>query len=192
MEPAWRLKFIDGFKFTRSAFISILSHTKCVNDQGTKLDGINVPQYGSMVTKHFSSHSQMTEKVYATKIYPYLLMTRLACDQLRAYFLCHNYVPVFYHQSWLHSCQIDGRTDGQTDKVNPVYPPPNQLHWSGGYDNIQIVLPLMSDPVSMQRMMPIIYLYVYIYIYIYIYKHNEPRTSQIKHTSLNSADDVAV
>ena len=40
------------------SFISIFPHAKCVNDQGTKLDGINVPQYGSMVTKYFSNHSQ--------------------------------------------------------------------------------------------------------------------------------------
>ena len=38
-------------------------------------------------------------KFYATKRYHYLLMTRLACDQLGSYFLCHNHAPVFYHQS---------------------------------------------------------------------------------------------
>ena len=45
----------------------------------------------------------MKGKVYATKIYHYLWMTMLACDQLRAYFLSHNYVPVSYHKSRLSS-----------------------------------------------------------------------------------------
>ena len=49
------------------SFISILSHAICINNQGTKLDGINVPKYGSMVTKYFSSHSQNEGKVYVTK-----------------------------------------------------------------------------------------------------------------------------
>ena len=66
-----KVRLIDSFKFICSArsmgmfsssrfesFISILSHPKSVNSQGTKLDGINVPKYGSMVTKYFSSHSQ--------------------------------------------------------------------------------------------------------------------------------------
>ena len=79
-----------------------MSHAECVNSQGTKLDGINVPKYGSMVTKYFSSH-KMKRKVYATILYHYLWMTMLACEQLRAYFLCHNYVPVFYHKSRLYS-----------------------------------------------------------------------------------------
>ena len=45
----------------------------------------------------------MKGKVYATEIYHYLWMTMLACEQLRAYFLCHNYVPVFYHKWRLYS-----------------------------------------------------------------------------------------
>ena len=62
-----------------------------------RVDGINVPKFGSMVTKYFFQTLPNKGKVYATKICHYLLMTRLACDQLGAYFLCHNHVPVFYH-----------------------------------------------------------------------------------------------
>ena len=40
------------------SFISISSHAKCVNNQGTKLSRINLQKYWSMVTKYFSSHSQ--------------------------------------------------------------------------------------------------------------------------------------
>ena len=63
--------WVNCFKFISSArsmgmfsssrfesFISILSHAKCVNSQGTKLDGINVPKYGPMVIKYFFNHSQ--------------------------------------------------------------------------------------------------------------------------------------
>ena len=48
----------------------------------------------------------MKGEAYAPNIYHYLLMTWLACDQLRAYFLCHNYVSVFYHKSGFYSWQI--------------------------------------------------------------------------------------
>ena len=51
---AWEMFSPSWFE----SFISILSHAKCVNNQGTKLNGINLPKYGSMVTKYFFSHSQ--------------------------------------------------------------------------------------------------------------------------------------
>ena len=66
------------------------------NNQGTKLDGINVLKFVSMVTKYFPGIAKKKGKVYATKRYHYLVMTRLACGKLGAYFLCHNYVPVLY------------------------------------------------------------------------------------------------
>ena len=94
---AWEMFSPSRFEL----FISILSHAKCVNNKGTKLNGINLPKYGSMVTKYVSTHSQ--NERYAPKIYHYLLMTRTACDQLRVYFLCDNYVSVFYHKSRLYS-----------------------------------------------------------------------------------------
>ena len=46
---------------------------------------------------NFPGIAKKKDKVYATKKYHYLLMTRLACDQLGAYFLGHKDVPVFYH-----------------------------------------------------------------------------------------------
>ena len=67
------------------SFISKLLSAKCVNNQESKLDENNVPKFGSMVTKYFSSHSQNVS----------LSSYGLACDQLWAYFLCQNYVPVF-------------------------------------------------------------------------------------------------
>ena len=99
---AWEMFSPSRFE----SFISILSHAKCVNNQGTKLNGINLPKYGSMVTKYFSTIAKMKDKAYAPKVYHYLLMTSLACDQLWAHFLCHNYVSVFYHKSRLYSWQI--------------------------------------------------------------------------------------
>ena len=49
----------DMFSLVKfESFISILSNAKYVNNQGTKLDGSNVPRFGSMVTEYFSSHSQ--------------------------------------------------------------------------------------------------------------------------------------
>ena len=78
-----------------ASFISILSHAKCVNNQSMKLNG-NI----------FPAITKMKGKAYAPKIYHYLLMTRLACDQLWAHFLCQNYVSVFYHKSRLYSWQI--------------------------------------------------------------------------------------
>ena len=77
------------------SFTSILSHAKCVNNQGVKLNG-----------SIFPAIAKMKGKAYAPKIYHYLLMTRLACDQLWAHFLCHNYVSVFYHKSSLYFWQI--------------------------------------------------------------------------------------
>ena len=75
-------------------------------NQGTKLNGINVPKSGPMFTKCYPAIAKMRGKVYATKIDHYLLMTRLACDQLWAYFLCHNYVPVVFHSSRFHRYNI--------------------------------------------------------------------------------------
>ena len=51
---AWEMFSLSRFE----SFISILSHAKCVNNQGTKLNGINLSKYGSMITKYFFSHSQ--------------------------------------------------------------------------------------------------------------------------------------
>ena len=99
---AWEMFSPSRFE----SFISILSHAKCVNNQGTKLNGINLPKYGSMVTKYFSDIAKMKDKAYAPKVYHYLLMTSLACDQLWAHFLCPNYVSVFYHKSRLYYWQI--------------------------------------------------------------------------------------
>ena len=89
------------------SFISILLHAKCVNDRYSKLDGINVSKYADPWQPNIiPAIAKMKGKVYATKIFPFLLMTRLACDQVRAYFLCNNYVPVFYHKLWLYYWQI--------------------------------------------------------------------------------------
>ena len=54
----------------------------------------------------FPAIAKMKGEAYAPNIYHYLLMTWLACDQLLAYFLCHNYVSVFYHKSRFYSWQI--------------------------------------------------------------------------------------
>ena len=85
-------------------YINIVA-CKCVNNQGTTFNGINLQKYGSMVIKYFFSHSQ-NERQGLLKIYHYLLVTRLTCDQLWAHFLCHNYFSVSYHKSRLYSWQI--------------------------------------------------------------------------------------
>ena len=92
--------------FSLSKFESILSHAKCLNKQGTNLDGINVLKSGSILSKYYPAIAKTKGKVYATKIYYYLLMTRPEFAQLCAYFLCHDYVPVFYLKSSFHSWQI--------------------------------------------------------------------------------------
>ena len=50
----------------------------------------------------FPTIAKMKGEVYATKIHPYLFMTRLALDRLWAYF-CVTIMPVFYHKSRLYS-----------------------------------------------------------------------------------------
>ena len=72
------------------SFISIFLHEKCVKKPGTKLGEIFGLKSGSM----FSNPKK--GKHYAAKKH-YLLNTMHACYQLHAYFLCHNYVHVFYH-----------------------------------------------------------------------------------------------
>ena len=74
--------------------------------------------------------------------------------------------------------RTDGHVDGRADKRTRWNQyTPSSTHWSGGYDIIQIVLPLTSDPVFMAKKD---------YMYIYIHIHHEPQTSMLKHTSLNS------
>ena len=114
------------------------SHAKCVNNQGTKLDGINVQKDGSMVIKYFSSHSQNEGKVYTTKIYHYLLMTRLACDQLLDYFMCHDYVPVFYHKSRLYSTDLT---------FSQIWGLLNVLETAQNF-NIQFIVPLPWNTIT--------------------------------------------
>ena len=142
-----------------------------------------------MVTEYFPAIAKMLGTVYATKICPFLLITRLACDQLRAYFLCRNYVPIiiimslncgkkFTRHIW--SCliksvnmkwiwwallkiqsrhdSVDRRTGGRTDRRTDKRTRWNQytsliifVEADWGYDNIQIVLPLTSDPILMAK-----------------------------------------
>ena len=96
--PEWRLILFmvlnssvqhvarEMFHCPFESFIPILSHAKCVHNQSTKLDGINVPKSGSMVTKYFPAIAKMKCKLYATKIYRYLLMTRLDVTHYRLVF----------------------------------------------------------------------------------------------------------
>ena len=77
VEPTRRRRVIDGFKFICSArsirnvftiqtwiiYINIVA-CKCVNNQSTTLNGINLPKYGSMVIKYFSAIAKMKGKVY--------------------------------------------------------------------------------------------------------------------------------
>ena len=86
----------------------------------------------------------MKGKFYATKIYPYLLMTRLACNQLRAYFLCHNYVPVLYHKSWLYSRQIQHFSKSGL-LINPLEAAQNF--------NIQFIVPLPWNTITTRTRM---------------------------------------
>ena len=65
------------------------------NNQDAKLDGIN-QNLDPRLPNIFPGIAKKKGKVYVTKKYHYRLMTRLACDQLGAYFLCHNHV-LFYH-----------------------------------------------------------------------------------------------
>ena len=78
--------------------------------------------------------------------------------------------------------QMDGWTNGQGETSNtPTYTPtPTSLIWSRRYDNIQIVLPLTSDPVLMAKNGAHYLIYI------------GCRTSMLKNTSLDSADDIAV
>ena len=70
---AWEMLSPSRFE----SFISVLSHAKCVNNQGSKLDGINVPKSGFMLTKYYPSIAKMKGKVNATQIYHSMLMTKL-------------------------------------------------------------------------------------------------------------------
>ena len=111
VEPAWRLRFIDGFKFICSArsmgniftvqiwtiYINIVACKICVITRGRGWMGSMFQNLHPWLPNIFPGIAKTKGKVYATKIYHYLLMTRLAYDQSGAYFLCHNHVPVFYH-----------------------------------------------------------------------------------------------
>ena len=108
VEHAWRLRFIDGFKFICSArsmgniftvhiwiiHIDIVACKMCVITSPRRWMG---SMFHNLDPCIFPGIVKKKSKVYAIKIYHYLLVTRLACDQLGAYFLCHNHVPVFYH-----------------------------------------------------------------------------------------------
>ena len=112
-EPAWRLRFIGGFKFICSArimgniftaqiwiiYINIVACKMCVITRIRSWMGSMFQNLDLWLPNIFPGLAKNKGKIYGTKIYHYLLITRLACDQLGAYFLCHNHVPVFYHQS---------------------------------------------------------------------------------------------
>ena len=110
-EPAWRLGFIDGFKFICSArsmgnifaihiwitYINIDACKMCVITRVRSWMESMLKKLDPWLSNISQALPNRKVKVYATKGYHYLLMMRLACDQLGAYFLCHNHVPVFYH-----------------------------------------------------------------------------------------------
>ena len=110
-EPAWRLRLIDGFKFICSArsmgniftdqiwiiYINIVACKICVITRVRSWMGSMFQNLDTWLPNIFSGIAKKKGKVYATKRYHYLLMTRLACDQLGDYLLYHNHVPVFYH-----------------------------------------------------------------------------------------------
>ena len=97
----------------------------------------------------------MKRKVYATILYHYLWMTMLACEQLRAYFLCHNYVPVFYHKSSLYSWLIQ-----HFSKSRGMFHP---LRTAQNF-NIQFVVSLPRNTITTKiTRTPVFWGYIYIY-----------------------------
>ena len=111
VEPVWRLRFIDGFKYICSALsmgniftvqiwiisINIVACKMCVMTRVRGWMGSMFQNLNPWLPTIFSGIAKTKGKVYATERYHYLLVTRLAYDQLGAYFLCHNRVPVFNH-----------------------------------------------------------------------------------------------
>ena len=108
-EPAWRLRLIDGFKFICPArsmgniftvqiwiiYINIVASKMCVITRVRSWMGSMIQNLDPWLPIIFPGIAKKKGKVYATKRYHYLLMMRLACNQLGVYFLCHNHVPVF-------------------------------------------------------------------------------------------------
>ena len=110
VEPAWRLNYFHGFKFISSArsmgnIFSVQIWKIYINIVACKIFVITrVRSWMGSMFQNLDPWSPNNYpgiakkgKVNATKRYHYLLMTGPACDQLGAYFLCHNHVPVFYH-----------------------------------------------------------------------------------------------
>ena len=108
-EPAWRLRLIDGFKFICPArsmgniftvqiwiiHINIVASKMCVITRVRSWMGSMIQNLNPWLPNIFPGIATKKGKVYATKRYHYLLITRLACNQLGVYFLCHNHVSVF-------------------------------------------------------------------------------------------------
>ena len=114
VEPAWRIRFIAGFKFICSArsmgniftvqisiiYINIGACKICVITRARTWMGSRSQNLDPWLPNIFPGIAKKKGKVYATKRYHYLLMTRLACDQLGTYFLCYNHVPVIKFYAW--------------------------------------------------------------------------------------------
>ena len=116
-EPAWRLRLIDGFKFIRSARsianifivqiwiinINIVACKMCVI---TRVRSWMVSMFQNLdpwLPNIIPGIAKKKGKVYTTKRYHYLLMTRFACDQLGYIFVsqsCPCVLPSIKFYSW--------------------------------------------------------------------------------------------
>ena len=208
VEHARRLRFIDGFKFICSAhsmgnvftvqiwiiYIDIVACKMCVITSVRSWMGSMFQNLDPWLPNIFPSIAKKKSKVYATKRYHYLLMTRLACDQLGAYFLGHNHVPVFYHQSRFTNERCDIFLNlGLSNPLEAV----KKLQYSvrcaiavkHNYSNIQIVLPLTWTPVLIAKNVAhyLKYMCVCVCACGCVCVCYEPRTRMLRHTPLESS-----
>ena len=92
------------FTIPIESFISILLNAKCVNNRSTKLDGNNVPKFGSMVTKYFPVVAKMKGNIYTTNI---SLSGDKACMwPITGLFAVSQLYPCVLQLIILRSCQI--------------------------------------------------------------------------------------
>ena len=154
------------------------------------MDGNNVPKFGSMVTKYFSSHSQneryglchqnVSLSCY-NKAYMCLIMGLLSASQLYPCVL----TLIMFHSWQIQYCSKSG---GWLTRL--------RQHKTSIFSSLchcheaQLQLLCREFQYQWQRLMPImwyIYIYVYIHTYVYILHFVEHRTGMLSHPPLESS-----
>ena len=164
---------------------------KCVNTQGTRLDGNIVPKIESLVTKYFSSHSQNERKGLChqnvslssdNKAWMRPIMGLFSVSQLCPCVLTWNSWQIY---SWqIQYCSKSGGwlTRLRQHKTSIFSSNVVSLLWNTitNYSNIKIVLPLAWVPMLMAENDARYFVYTYIL-------HFEPRTGMLRNIPLDSS-----